>query len=90
MENLNGLRGERTGNAFAGCGVNVGSISRLEERDRRLLMSLSFPTLEDPAKRPICEPGIGVNVDFMEVGRSSTPTRPRRPLAPLPLPRSQL
>lgn len=47
MENLNGLRGERMGNAVGGCATNVGRISRLEERDSRLLVSLSFPTIEE-------------------------------------------
>jgi hypothetical protein len=90
MENLNGFRGERIGNAVGGWAVNVGRISRLEERDIRLLVSLSFPTFEEPANTPICGLGIGVGIDFIDVGSNSTPTSPKRPFAPLPLPRSQL
>jgi hypothetical protein len=52
IENLDLFRGERIGNAEGGCGSNVGSISRLEERDRRLFLSLSFPTFEEPANTP--------------------------------------
>jgi hypothetical protein len=88
MENLNGLRGERSGNVVRWFGVKVGSISRLEERDSRLLASLSLPTFEEPENMPTCM--LGGEIDFMEVGRSSTPTCPERLLVPLPLPRSQV
>jgi len=80
LENLNGLRGERIGGGFV---EKVGRISKLEERESKL----SFPTLEEPANTPTRGLSISAGLDLIEVGRSSIP---RRPLAPLPLPLSQL
>ena len=45
-------------------GCAKGSISRLEERDRRLFVSLPFATLEEPANVPRWVFGIGVGTDF--------------------------
>ena len=56
MENLNGFRGDRIGNVEEGlgCVLVVGSMSRLEDRESRLLLvSLSFPTFEEPANAPM-------------------------------------
>jgi hypothetical protein len=94
IENLKGLLARRacTGKSDVGAGVGIsgkcGSVSRLDERERRPDVAESFPTLEEPAKMPMRGLGLGVGIDLIDVGSSSTPPSPRRPLVPCPLPRS--